>query len=109
MHEMGLALEIVDIAAAHAEGRPIRRVVVQIGKLALVVPEALRRAWTVATAHTAAAGAELDIVEVAGRARCRACGEDLALESVVARCPCGSHDLERLCGAELRVLEMEVT
>jgi hydrogenase nickel incorporation protein HypA/HybF len=108
MHELGLALEIAHIASAHAEGRPVRRVVVEIGKLALVVPDALRFAWAVATEDTRLAGAELEVVEVAGRARCNACGCEIAIESFLVRCPCGSLDTACLSGEELRVLEMEV-
>jgi hydrogenase nickel incorporation protein HypA/HybF len=108
MHELRLALEIAGIARGRAEGRPVKRVVVEIGKLALVVPESLRFAWVVVSEDMGLAGAELEVVEVAGRARCNVCGDEIAIESFLERCPCGSLDLACLSGEELRVVEMEV-
>jgi hydrogenase nickel incorporation protein HypA/HybF len=54
------------------------------------------------------AGAALEIVEIPGLARCRACGSELALERPFGRCGCGGSDLEWLSGEELRVKEYEV-
>jgi hydrogenase nickel incorporation protein HypA/HybF len=63
MHEMGIALQIVEIATASipsdlAEVR-IERVNLKVGKLAAVVPESLRFCFSVASKDTALDGAEL--------------------------------------------------
>lgn len=109
MHELALAAQVVEIAAAECGGRPVRRVTVEVGRLAAVVPEALAFAFEVCAADTPLAGAELDIRTVPGRARCRACQDELELEQPFGACPCGGMKLEWLSGFELRVRELEVT
>jgi hydrogenase nickel incorporation protein HypA/HybF len=109
MHELGLAQEIVEIVATRAAGARVRRVTLEVGKLSAVLPDALRFCFGAATDGTVVAGAELEIVEVPGRARCLACGAEVALERPFGRCACGNSDLEWLSGDELRIRSMEVT
>ena len=67
MHELGVATEIVDIAARYsASGIRVRRVVVEIGRASAVWPDALRFCFPLVTEGTAVEGAELEIVELAG-------------------------------------------
>ncbi|MGE0788292.1 MAG: hydrogenase maturation nickel metallochaperone HypA [Sandaracinaceae bacterium] len=108
MHEMGIAMHLVDAVAARAEGARVVRVRVEIGKLAAVLPDALRFCFELACEGTSAAGAALEIDEVPGRARCRACGGEVALERPFGRCGCGCSDLDWLSGEELLIREMEV-
>jgi hydrogenase nickel incorporation protein HypA/HybF len=108
MHEMGIALQIVEIAAERSAGARVVRVVVEIGKLAAVLPDAVRFCFAAAAAGTPIEGARLEIEETPGRGRCRACRAEVTLERPVTRCSCGAWDLEWLSGDELRVREMEV-
>src|SRR6266850_1888484 len=80
----------------------------EVGKLAAVLPDALRFCFDLAAEETVARGARLEIVETPGRARCRGCGADVALDRPYGRCACGRSDLEWLSGEALRILEMEV-
>jgi Zn finger protein HypA/HybF involved in hydrogenase expression len=41
VHELGVALELVDAIAARAAGARVRRVVLEIGPLSSVLPDAL--------------------------------------------------------------------
>ena len=108
MHELALTMEIVDIAVERAEGRRVRRVVVAVGKLAAVVPDAMRFCFDVCAKDTVVEGATLDIEETPGRARCRACGADVALTAPYGSCACGSIDLEVVAGNAVYLTEMEV-
>jgi hydrogenase nickel incorporation protein HypA/HybF len=108
MHELGLAQEIVEQVSARAEGARVVRVVLEIGKLAAVLPDALRFCFDLAAEETPVAGASLVIIETPGRARCRACGGDVLLERPFGRCTCTSTDLEWLSGEELIIKEFEV-
>jgi hydrogenase nickel incorporation protein HypA/HybF len=108
VHELAIAQQIVDIACEGARGAPITRVVVVVGKLSAVLPDALRFCFDVATADTPAAGARLEIVETPGRATCRACGGDVELDRPFGRCTCGSSDLAWTAGEELEVRDVEV-
>ena len=109
MHELALAMEVVDIVTERARGARVSRVVLEVGVLAAVLPDALRFCFDIATSGTGAAGAELAIVERKALARCRVCGEITEPRDLLALCGCGSGDFEWLSGSELKVAEMEVS
>jgi hydrogenase nickel incorporation protein HypA/HybF len=107
MHELGIAQEVVALVADHAQ-KKVTRVVLEIGKLSAILPDAIHFCFDLCSEGTVVAGAALEIVEIPGLARCRACGSELALERPFGRCACGGSDLEWLSGEELRVKEYEV-
>ena len=111
MHEMSLAMNILEIAAEQAraaDARVINRIEIEVGELAGVELESLRFCFTAARRGPAAA-AELVVHEIEGRARCADCGAEPKLEMPVALCPaCGSLGLEILQGSELRVRSLNV-
>ncbi|MCA1826945.1 MAG: hydrogenase maturation nickel metallochaperone HypA [Myxococcales bacterium] len=106
MHELGIAQQVIEIAAERSGGARISRIVLEVGKLAAVLPDALRFCFEAVSEGTPAAGAELQIVEVPGRARCRSCGGSVELERPYGRCACGCSDLDWLSGEELRIKEL---
>jgi hydrogenase nickel incorporation protein HypA/HybF len=108
MHELGIAQEVVEIAAARAAGQKVTRLVLEIGKLSAVLPDAIRFCFDLCCQGTELEGAALEIVEIRGRAKCRACGNELDLDQPFGRCECGSSDLDWLAGEELRIREVEV-
>jgi hydrogenase nickel incorporation protein HypA/HybF len=108
VHELAIAEEIVAIVTERTSAAKVRRIVVEIGRLSLVMPDALRFCFDLATAGTVAEGARLDIVEEPGRARCRACEGEVVLDRPLGRCACGGSDLEWLAGEELRIREVEL-
>ena len=108
MHELAITQEIVEILRQRAGDRKVRRVVIEIGKLSAVLPDAVRFCFDLCAEGTPAEGAVLEILEPAGRAKCRACGGEVALDRPFGRCGCGSSDLDWVSGEELRVREMEV-
>jgi hydrogenase nickel incorporation protein HypA/HybF len=81
-------------------------VVVAVGKLSAVLPDALRFCFDLCAEGTSLEGATLEIVEVPGRARCRQCSAEVELERPFGRCACGCSDLEWLSGDELAIREM---
>jgi hydrogenase nickel incorporation protein HypA/HybF len=108
MHEIGIAQEIVAIASEEAGGAAVARVVVEVGALAAVVPDALQFCFELVCEGTPLAGASLEISSVPARGRCRSCGQEGAFESPWARCGCGGTEMVWLSGDELRVTRMEV-
>ncbi|HYB99955.1 MAG TPA: hydrogenase maturation nickel metallochaperone HypA [Candidatus Limnocylindrales bacterium] len=108
MHELGITQEIVAIAAEVAGGAPIRRIVVEVGRLTAVLPDAVRFCFEACSEGTPAAGAALDIIEIPARARCRACGCECVLDQPFGFCSCGRTEFEWLSGEELRVSLVEV-
>jgi len=108
MHELGITQEVVAVATEHSNGARVLRIVVEIGKLSAVLPDAVRFCFELCSQGTSVEGARLDIVEVPGKARCQGCGAELLLEQPFGRCGCGCTDLHWLSGKELRIKEMEV-
>ncbi len=108
MHEMGLTQSIVAIVAEQARGRKVKRVTLEIGRLAAVMPDAIRFCFDVVAQGSALDGAVLDIIEIPGRAHCLDCGSEVMLVDIVGRCGCGSRNLERLAGDELNIKSMEL-
>lgn len=108
MHELGITQEIIALVVERARGARVLRVVVEIGKLSAVLPDAVRFCFDLCSQDTVVEGATLEILEPAGRARCRACGGEVVLERPYGQCSCGGTDLEWLAGEELRVREIEI-
>jgi hydrogenase nickel incorporation protein HypA/HybF len=108
MHELGITREVVEIVCRKAEGRRVVRVVLEIGRLTVVLPDAVRFCFELCCEESVAEGAKLEIVEIPARARCRSCGAEIVRDQPFGMCPCGSCDLEWLAGDELRVREIEV-
>jgi hydrogenase nickel incorporation protein HypA/HybF len=112
MHEMGIALRIVDIALGSLPPTGAHRLVgirLRLGKLAAIVPRTLRDCFAAAAAGTAAEGAELVMTEVAIRVACRVCGAESEIEALPWVCgACRGGDLEIIAGRELVVESIEV-
>jgi hydrogenase nickel incorporation protein HypA/HybF len=108
MHELALIAEIMDIAERARGGRRVLRIVLEIGKLSAVLPDAIRFGFEMVREDTALADTTLEIIEVPGLGRCRACGADVILERPFGRCVCSHTDLEWVAGTELRIKTMEV-
>lgn len=105
MHELGITRNIVSIVADHAEGRPVSRVVLEIGTLAGVMSDAVLFCFDVVAKGTSLEGATLEIRPIEARAHCHSCGEDFGQKTLFESCPCGSRDVDRLSGEELNIKE----
>lgn len=113
MHELSIALSILDLAEEEAGRHPGARVAaihLRVGPLSGVVPEALRSAYELARETSPLAGAELVIEEVPLVAFCPACAGERTLPSVQElACPvCGTPTPEIRRGRELEVVALEV-
>jgi len=113
MHEMGVAMEIIDIALASipAEmvGARVARVNLKVGKLSAIVPGSLRFCFEVAARETALAGAELNIEEIPVQARCNACRREWTIDQPAFACPhCESGEITLLSGRELDIESLEL-
>ncbi|SFP69034.1 hydrogenase maturation nickel metallochaperone HypA [Amycolatopsis rubida] len=108
MHEMAITQSVVDAVVDRLGDARVCRVRLEIGRLSGVVPDSVRFCFDVLCAGTSLDGAELDIDEPPGRARCRSCGGEFGLDDPILLCPCGSADAEVLAGRELRIMSVEV-
>jgi hydrogenase nickel incorporation protein HypA/HybF len=112
MHEMALAESMIAIVedAMHSSGvARVKTVIVEIGVLGHVSPEAMAFCFDAVSRGTLAEGARLDIIRVAGQGWCLECGKTVALAERFGACPeCGRHHVQMTAGDELRVKELEV-
>lgn len=105
MHEFSLVQSILSTAQRLAEehgGAPIERIVVDIGALQQVVPEALTFAFDAAREETLAADAQLEWHEVVPLIECPSCGIKYETADVFWSCPdCGAPGGRAIRGDEL--------
>jgi len=112
MHEMSLAegvLQLVDETARRENACRVKLVVLEIGRLSSVEPEALKFCFEAVTHGSIAQGAALEIVAVPGAGWCTPCAETVPLQELYDACPkCGSHQVQATGGTEMRVKEIEI-
>ena len=112
MHELSLTQSVVELCAARAaeqgEGARVTHVTLEIGMLSAVMPDAMRFCFEICAKDTALEGAELEIIEIPGRARCLDCAREIAVSQLYGICTCGSANRILISGEELRVKQMEV-
>jgi hydrogenase nickel incorporation protein HypA/HybF len=108
MHELSITRNIVAIVSDCAQGRKVRRVTLEVGKLSGVMTDAIAFCFDVVTQGTVLEGATLGITEVEGRARCAVCGAEFDMPTLYAACACGARRLHRLRGEELKIKTMEL-
>ena len=114
MHEMGIALQIIEIATAsippNLEDVRIETVNLKIGKLAAVVPDSLRFCFDVAVKDTLLEGAKLAIEELPVVAKCKDCHTQWTISGPAFSCEnCGSGSLEIISGRELDIESIEIS
>ena len=107
MHELGITRNIVAIVAEHAAGRKVTRVTLDVGRLSGVMSDAIRFSFDIVAQGTDLEGAWLDIRDIDGLGRCRRCHAEFATPTLFTPCACGSRDIERIAGEELKVREFE--
>lgn len=113
MHEMSLAegvLQIIEDASRGPDGfARVKTVVLEIGRLSSVQPEAMAFCFDAVTRGTLADGAKLEIIEIPGQGFCLSCQRSVPLDQVYDPCPeCGEVPVQATGGTEMRVRELEV-
>jgi hydrogenase nickel incorporation protein HypA/HybF len=108
MHELGITQNIVAIVNEHANGNKVSRVLLEIGKLSAIMPDAIRFCFDICTKGTVLEGAKLEILEIPGLAECRQCGAKIPVDKPFGICKCGSTQLTLITGEELKLKEIEI-
>lgn len=112
MHEMSLAegiLQLVEETARREKAQRVKLVVLEIGRLSSVEPEAIKFCFEAVTHGGIAQGAALEIINVAGVGWCMPCAATVEMTELYGACPqCGSHQVQATGGTEMRVKEIEI-
>ena len=112
MHELSIAMSIVDAAMEEAQRRGVQvsAVHLRLGALSGVVKDALMFSYEVACQDTALQGSQLIVEDVPVIVYCPQCQKERTLESVqLFQCPeCGTPTMDIRQGKELEVFALEV-
>lgn len=113
MHELSIALNILEIAEEEAERRGLTGVIaihLKLGPLSGVVPQALQSAYGLAREGSALRGAGLVIEEVPLIVYCPACDAERSAISVQQLCcaQCGTVTPHIVSGHELDIAALEI-
>lgn len=110
MHEMSLAVSILEIVedTARAQGAArVKEITLEIGALAGVEVEALRFCLEVVLHGGLAEGAALVIETTPGLGWCMACGASVGIEQLYDACPlCGAYQVTATGGTAMRVRDL---
>jgi hydrogenase nickel incorporation protein HypA/HybF len=112
MHELGLMQSIVDTIQDYVRDNNVEKVVkiiLEIGNMSGVVPEALEFCFDLCAKGTTLDGAQLEIERVSALGRCRKCGREFDLVANEFCCPEGHEGgWELVSGRELIIKGLEV-
>ena len=112
MHELSIAMDMIEMAeeTAKREGMSlVAGIVVRVGTLSGVDPDALEMVFPMAAENTLCAGAVLTIKKVAATVFCRQCARETAAEYPFGVCSeCGSSDTDVRSGREMIIQSLEL-
>jgi hydrogenase nickel incorporation protein HypA/HybF len=113
MHELSIAMSMIEMAAEEAERRGgvrVHKIHLKLGGLSGVVKEALLFSYTVACEGTPLEGSQLVIEEIPVVVYCPACRAETALASVQQFCcaQCHAPTSQIVQGKELEVTALEI-
>lgn len=112
MHEMSIALNLVDLAVKTAQqnqAKKINSMILELGTLAGVVRDALEFCFESACKGTMAEGAKLEIITINGQANCNQCGHQFTCDNIAIPCPkCGELVFNVQGGKELKLKSVNV-
>ncbi len=112
MHEMSIAMNIVEIADSFARDKNASRVIsvtLDVGELSGVQADAVLFCYEACAQGHLAQGSRLEINKVRARAICADCGEEFSPDNPIFICPkCEGLLVKLVAGDELKVREMEI-
>ena len=111
MHEGSIARNIIDIVRVEKEKnniQKVKKIVVLIGKMHAVVPDALEFFFDIMKKEYGFEEAELEIKEEDIEGVCLKCGKNFKISTPIFICPyCNSADIKITKGNEMLVLSIE--
>ena len=113
MHELSIAMSIIDMAQEEAErhgGAQVQAVHLKLGRLTGVAKEALLSSYEMACEATPLEGSQLLIEEVPVEVFCPKCNAPRRVDSIQWFCcpECGTATANVLRGKELEVVALEI-
>ena len=112
MHEMSLAMSIIDLAVETADregGKRVSQVEIEIGNMAGVMVDALQFCLEAAARTTIVEGAAFNFVETSAVADCLSCKSTFETSSFHTVCPdCGNDNVVVSGGQDLKISSLVI-
>lgn len=112
MHELSIAMSIVDIAKTElekTESKSVSEIVLEIGKMSGVVMEALEFAMEEAKKNSILANAKILMVEKPAKAQCANCQHIFEIYEIYEACPkCNSFFSDVVEGKDMIVKSLKL-
>lgn len=113
MHELGIAVQVVESAVSSIPpshvGQPVKKVILDIGKMAGITADSLRFCFEIVSKGTVLETCELVINEIPVTAKCRSCLSEWVISEPIFLCEaCGNPDIIVETGRELVIRSIEV-
>jgi len=112
VHEMSMAISIIDIAISEAEraqARTINEIEVEVGQLAGVMAESLSFCLEAAAHSTMAESAAFTLIQVPGKGHCLTCQRECTISEFPAQCSaCGGFGVSITAGTELKIRSISI-
>ena len=112
MHELSIAMSIVDIASDYAKrdhAKCVSEIEIEVGSMAGIVIDALDFAMEAAIKNTICEDAKWNIIEIKARGSCPGKNKSYEISDLYSPCPhCGKYGHELIQGKELRVKSLGV-
>ncbi|WP_053960302.1 hydrogenase maturation nickel metallochaperone HypA [Sulfobacillus thermosulfidooxidans] len=105
MHELSLAIPIGEYVLQESQGRNVEEIVLKVGRLSGIVPEALDLALQVVLQASCAEKACITYEWQDGEGQCRFCHTRFSMKDVLDVCPdCGQMGAKILAGTQIRLI-----
>lgn len=112
MHELSIAMNIVEIAEEEAKksgATQINKIEITLGSLSGVVYEALDFALQEAIKNSMLEKAEIEFIQIEGKAECPKCKNQFKTDNLYEICPnCNHYSCEIIEGKELKINSLYV-
>lgn len=112
MHEMSIALSILDIIKQEAEKASsikVNEIVLDIGSLSGIEIDSLKFALEVSFTESLVKGCAIIVNKIDAKSICKDCQTEFLSENLFSPCPeCNSFALDLLCGKEVQLKSIVV-
>lgn len=112
MHELSLCrrvLAMIDDSARDNGFNSVKSVVLSIGSLSCIDPDAFQFGFNALKKNTIASDADLELHTIPAAAHCPLCRRDVAIKSYGESCPdCGNALSNIIAGNEMQLTRLEV-
>jgi hydrogenase nickel incorporation protein HypA/HybF len=110
MHELSLALEVVDLASREAEKNRIAtilEIMIEVGNLSGVEADAFEMVLGWVAKDTILENTDKQVIRIPGKGLCANCDLEFEMKQILDTCPeCNSYPVEIRGGREFRVVSI---